>query len=156
MPNFASLKKLEVTSERTAWYELFQIEGTDEGPPRLLVAPATEANKPYYNALLRRQQRNATVTRLGRVTAAVLEANRDDDRELFALHVVRNWERVTEDPAPGETEPKPVPFSVENCREFLRALPNWLFDDLRMFAMNPLHFPGVVDPAGTEEMAGNS
>ena len=38
-----------------------------------------------------------------------------------------------------------VEFSLEECKQFLGALPNWLFDEMRLFAGNPSNFAEMID-----------
>ena len=47
-------------------------------------------------------------------------------------------------------------FSVGNATEFLTALPNYLFDELRDFCQNPKNFTSLDDDEEVvEEIEGN-
>ena len=130
MSKFEHLGKLDVKDKNVVDYVIFQIESE----PVLKLKPATEANKPYFNAVLRGSRKNMRAIRSGSINAIMLEENRAQDRELFPKHVVAGWEKVT------DSDGKPVPFSEENCQDFLRALPDWIFDEIRDFAGNAANF----------------
>ena len=53
MSNFSHLSQYDVRDAIVRPYEIHEIEGV----PVLQVKPATEANKPYYNAVLRKSGR---------------------------------------------------------------------------------------------------
>ena len=146
MIDFSNLKKYQVDAESRAWFTLSRIEGE----PRLLVGPATQENPVYYNAVLLWGMENAVQLRVGRTSVSTLAANREIDRELYPLHVVFGWDRVVD--AKGEV----VPFSVENVREYLAALPDYIFDDVRAFAGNQFNFPGTANVVVAEAVGGNS
>lgn len=142
--DFSHLKKLDVSPGKTSEYILHQLENS----PVLLVAPANEANKSYFNAVLRRSRKNLRALRQQVVSESMIRENRDEDRELFAQHVLKGWRGVQ------DTEGSDVPFNRENALAFLNALPNWIFDDLRNFAGDPLGFVeesefGVMEAAET-------
>ncbi|MHA1859164.1 MAG: hypothetical protein ACTSUU_06935 [Candidatus Thorarchaeota archaeon] len=142
--DFEHLKKLEVKAGETAPFTFYQIVGE----PVLHLAPATEANKPYFNALLKRSRKNQRRLQGGNFTATVIAENRDDDRELYPRHIVKGWDQVVD--SDGES----VPFSKEACADFLTALPDWLFDEARQFAVDASNYVDVE--ADVEELAGNS
>ena len=142
MADFSHLKKLDVSVGQTTEYVFNQITVNDKSPV-LIVAPATEANKPYFNALLRRAGKTTRQVRSGSINIGMLEDNRTEDRSLYPKHVVKGWRDVTD--AGGDD----VPFSVESCTDFLTALPDWLFDELRSFCGNPASFADVLDSEAT-------
>jgi len=144
MTDFANLKVLEVKAERTAAFTIYQIEGE----PVLHMAPATEANKPYFNALLKRSKRNQRRINSGNFTSGMIKENRDNDRELYPQFVVRGWDRVVD--AKGEA----VKPTQENVVDYLKALPDWLFDEARAFATDPQNYVGDIVDA--EDLSGNS
>lgn len=129
---FKRLKKLEV-AQATVWM--------DELPPeygkkaRLLLKPATEENKMYYNALLRLAGKR--IRRSGRaadVDAAMLSDNREDDRELYPKYVIEHWEGILDD------DGNEVPYSREAAEELCEQTPNWVFDRIRAWASSPERF----------------
>lgn len=142
MTDFGHLKKYDV-SENKAVYSLYQIAGD----VKLHVLHAGETNVPYFNEVLRRQAKNARIVSAGRLNQQFLAANRNEDRELFAKHILVGWENVC------DTSGTEVPFSCENARDFLNALPDWIFDEVRTFAANATNFMGTAlqgagDPEG--------
>lgn len=140
--DFNYLKKLDIKS-KTAQYSIYQIE--DE--PVLTLRPATEANKPYFNAVLKRSRRNIRAVQSGAINNKILSENRDEDRELFPRYVITSWKGIK------DSQGKDVEFSIESCRSFLEALPDWVFDEIRSFAGNSANFAGeVID---VETKAGN-
>lgn len=124
-PDFSHLDGLKVRPSKQIEFTFERIEGE----PILVVRSSGESNKPYLNALLKSGRRSLRKMRGGRMSAEVLAANRDQDRELFARHIVIGWKAETVRNAAG----KPVKFSPEACAAFLQALPDDLFDELRVF-----------------------
>ena len=135
--DFSHLKQLDVKN-KTASCPLYQLAGE----PVLTVKAATEANKPYFNAVLRRSRRNIKAVQAGAINPAMIAENREEDRELFPAHVITGWTGVLD--ARGEE----VPFSREACAEFLQALPDWIFDEMRNFAGNAANFTDTVIDVG--------
>lgn len=144
MSRFGKLKSLEISDKKTARYTFYEIEGE----PVVVVSPATEVNKPYFNALLKRSRKNQRRLSSGHVSADVIKENRENDRELYAHYILRDWEKIDK-LAGEELEP-----NVENFQEFLNALPDHIFDDLRIFAADPQSFTDME--FDVEETAGNS
>ncbi len=144
--SFKHLSRYEVPKD-TVPFEFYQIEGE----PTLECLAATEANRPYHNALLKRNAKLAARFRAGRVSREMLARNRDEDRELYAKFVVKGWTNVKDDKG------KSVAFTPEACLDFLKALPNYLFDELRMFCIAPANFlaDDEADDAEIQEQAGN-
>lgn len=140
--DFSHLKNLDV-KDKTARYTIHQIAGA----PVLIMNPATEANKPYFNAVLKKSRRNVRALKAGAISQVMIAENREQDRELFPRCVVTGWEGVTD--AKGKT----VEFSRENCEAFLRALPDWIFDEVRNFAGDSINF--TEDMPDVEVKAGN-
>ena len=138
--DFSHLKRLEVTKDKTAELVMYEIVGE----PVLVLAPATEGNKAYFNALLKRSGKNVRRAARGRIHAGIISENRDDDRRLFPLYVVKGWRGVRD--AAG----KEVSFGVEECAQWLEALPDYLFDQVRDFAGTHYNFvDDVVEDGGT-------
>ena len=124
-----SFKGLEITDKSTKRYTFYPITGE----PWVEVAPALETNRPYYNAILRRTKKNAR-RRISQVSAAMLQEQRDEDRELFAKHIVKGWGNLK------DTTGNPVTFSEKSAFSFLSALPDWLFDELRAWCGDANNF----------------
>ncbi len=137
MVDFSNLGTLQISPTTTVEYRLSQI--TLEGKiPVLQVAPATEANKLYINAMLKKSSRAVRQIKAGRVNSDVLEETRAIDRELYAKCVIKSWTNVR------DTDRKDVKFNKANCIDFLNALPSWLFDDLRNFCSQAANFHLVL------------
>ena len=147
MNDFSHLQSHAAQASKTARHTFYEIKGK----PWLDVAPAAAGNKPYFNALLRSQGKNRKRLRSGKITADDIERARDEDRRLYAKHVVKGWGNVR------DAKGKAVAFSQEACKDFLEALPYWLFDDLRGFASDPDSFVDDDDePIDTGELGKNS
>jgi len=144
--SFEHIRKLGTPEGKTAEYGFPELEGE----PTLIVAPATEANKPYYNALLRKSRRKQRAMGTGKWTVALVKENRNIDRTLYAKHVVKGWRDVVNDNGDN------VDFSPEACSEFLNALPWELFDPLRLFVSEADSFQDEEESPDEEELAGNS
>ena len=139
--------KLEVR-QAIAWVEMPEL--SDKA--RIAVKPATEANAPYYNNLLRRAAARARrAARTDKITVEDAAANRSDDRDLYPRYILVNWEYVY------DTEGNLVPFTADNCREFCAKLPDWLFDRIRNIATTPERFLGEDDDGEPDptEIVGN-
>lgn len=138
---FGHLQELEVSKEKTAELELPEIKSS----PVLILKHAGEANKRYFNKLLKRSQRAQRRIRNRNLNVDVVQETRNQDRHLYAEEVVTGWRNVI------DMEGNPVEFSQENVLEFLQALPDWLFDDVRLFAANPENFTEVSPDEEMEE-----
>ena len=149
MTKFKQFKALEITSEVTAEYTIYDIENQDGSSPILILSPAGEVNKEYFNALLRRSRRNMPQIQAQKFNTELIESNRANDRELYARYIVRGWKKVQDEKG------RDVIFNEENCLGFLKALPHWIFDDARNFATKVRNFT-EVDIPDVEETAGNS
>lgn len=147
MPDFSHLSKYDIGGEPVP-YPLFQLDGE----PVLFLRPAGEKNKPYHNALLKRNAKLAARFRARtKITREMLKENREHDRALYGKFVISGWEGIqTKD---GEE----AAFSPEVCKQFLAALPDWIFDDLRLFAVDPSNFlrDDEPDDEEVETLAGN-
>lgn len=148
MNSFKQLENLEVPKEVTAEFTLYDIENPDGTFPVLILAPATEDNKGYFNGLLRRSRRNMSKIQQQSFDVSMLKANRDDDRVLYTKYIVKGWRHVQ------DVKGKEVTFSEESCKGFLEALPGWIFDSARLFAGKPRNFI-KGDLPDEEETAGN-
>lgn len=145
MTHFGYLKELDVSTDKTVKYTFHQITVGGK-TPTLIVAPATEVNKPYFNALLKSAGKSARRVRTGNINAGMIDENRDEDRGLYPKHIVKGWHDTV------DVKGKEVVFSVDEAQQFLDALPNWLFDEFREFCRNPANFVELMD---IETNAGN-
>ena len=145
--SFNHLEKYDIGGEPKP-YVLYNIGGE----PTLFIRPAGEKNKPYHNALLKRNAKLAARFRAGtKITREMLKENRQHDRALYGKFVISGWEGIVDD---TNTE---VDFSPDVCKQWLAKLPDWIFDDLRLWAVNPANFVADDEPAEHEvtETAGN-
>lgn len=146
MVDFSNVSKMAVQAEARAEYCFDAIVGD----PVLTARPATEANRAYLNAVLGKGRKLMRKMRGKKMTPAIVAESREQDIELYARTVVVGWSRVR-DAAGAE-----VPFGVEACEEFLRALPPEMFDAFRAFCSEHDNFrdapPDEPDP---EEAEGN-
>lgn len=138
MTNFSHLAALEVSDESTTELTLYQITVNGKTPV-LIMRPATEANKPYFNALLKRSGKTRKQIQAGQMNANMISENRDEDKELYPRYVITGWRDVVDE---NGIDSK---FGPDDCRDFIDALPSWLFDDVRTHAGNPANFTDVLD-----------
>ncbi len=144
MADFGQLRALEVTADRTAEFILHQVEGA----PTLVLAPATESNIPLFNAALKHAGRTTNRVKAGaKQNLGTIKQGRTQDRELYAKFVVKGWRRVV------DVNGDEVPFCRDSCLDFLTALPDYMFDDVREFAREPSNF--VDELPDTEAVAEN-
>lgn len=147
MADFSYLNKYDVNESETREYPIVEIESDDGLCPTLTVKVATEANKAYRDGLMRDRGTVKSHSRINKkLSEKEIQNTRNADRRLYSETVVIGWKAVP------DVSGNPVEFNVENCRQFLEALPNWVFDRLRMFCTDPANFTQVID---TEEKAGN-
>jgi hypothetical protein len=147
MVDFSYLGALEVSVEHTSEYPMHQIQVNGKSPT-LIVAPATDVNKPYFNVLLKRSGKTAKQLKAGaQVSTDMLEDSREEDKALYPKYVIKDWRDMVD----AETG-KDIPFSVADCVKFIEALPNWLFDNMVKYCTEPSNFVDVMD---VDTKAGN-
>ena len=113
--------------------------------PTLVVFTATNENSKYSAASLRMSgKRQRKIASNSSVSSVEAKRDRDEDRILYPRYVVVGWSGVY------DKDGKPAKFDHDNCKAFIAALPNWLFDRLRIFCMKPEDFLSEDD---FEEMA---
>lgn len=109
-----------------------------EGQPSVLSRPATSANKKYNNARLKSLNKRTKGGRAkARISLATVDAARREDAEMLSKFCITGWGT-----APVDSTGQPVTFSAENCREFLLAIPDWMFDEYRGWVSDPINFTG--------------
>lgn len=150
---FKNLEKFDIRNA-LAWLDMIEL-----GPKaRILLAPATEANANYYNAMLKMSGKR--LRRLGKtdkITADDATQSRDEDRELYPLFVIRNWEFVEGDEAADMDEDGHVPYNRRNAQKLCYELPPHLMDRLRNEASTPERFypEDEIAPPDAAELAEN-
>ena len=149
MSRFDYLKQYDVREGKTSEYTLFSIRGE----PTLTVLYAGERNKPFFNAVLKKTKTVSAARR--KLSAARMKKDRQSDKELYAKYIIKGWRNVLERNDRGEEVEST--FSPENVLEWLEALPNHMFDEIRMFCSDETNFieevelgeePNGVDIAG--------
>ncbi|MEE8608996.1 MAG: hypothetical protein V3S55_15435 [Nitrospiraceae bacterium] len=146
MVDFSQLSNQDVNATSVARYTIHEIM-TGDVSPTLILRPATEVNAAYFNALLKRSQKNSRVVQARAANVQLLEESRGEDKKLYPQHVIVGWENVY------DADGKEIKFSKKVCEEFLAALPDWIFSNVTAFAGNPANFvDGMMD---TESVAKN-
>ena len=143
--NFAHLRLDNLT---TARYDLPLVS-----PGAHLVGhPAMETNRKYRDGLLAlsgdRIRRSTFTDRNDEDD----QLDRDDDLKLYPEHVITGWGGIT------DTDGNDVPFTVDNCAAFLKSLPEWLFDRVRVFFKVPENFikrAPIRPPQNVSDLVGN-
>ena len=146
MAKFSHLDALEVSSESKTELTLYQITVNGKTPV-LIMRPATEANKPYFNALLKSSGKARKQIQAGQMNANIISENREEDKDLYPKFVIIGWRDVMDD------DGNDSPFNPSDCKDFIEALPGWLFDDVRDHARNPSNYTEALD---LEITVGNS
>lgn len=143
MTSFSNLTKYKVNTDKVVPYDLGVVLGEREGKPVtvvLQVAPANELNTALLNEVLRRGRakegggRKVSSTPSPSQLRALMLESREEDRELYSKFVIKGWANVFDDTG------KESPFTEGNCHDFLRCLPDDIFDDLRRFCQSPDSF----------------
>jgi hypothetical protein len=155
--DFSNIRTFDIDAARRSEYLISEITLEDADgvgySPTLIGVCANEKNVPFRDA---GRKLNAKATRRGaRLTPAqIIELARANARTLFPGLVIVDWSEVY------NAEGKPVPFSVEACRDFFEALPDWILQGIIEHFADPTNFTlaGEDDPLTDEEVrevAGN-
>ena len=146
MGRFSNLRGAAVVSDAVRSYTFHDLAGS----PELQVAPATQANREYFNAALAAARDKANVGR--KVTVASLADDRITRAKLYARHVVKGWSGVKD--ATGAL----VPFSPEACEEFLEELAgsdlSYLFIEFVNFIEEERNFTAEAIALGKSSSSG--
>jgi hypothetical protein len=135
---FKNLDQFQVKADVARPYSMDAIAMNDKTPV-LMVKPATEGNKSFARAQLTRSNKRMKTSSARGVTLEALDSGREDDRTLYPRFIITGWENVFDD------EGNLVEYTTKNCEEFLAAIPNWVFDDMRAWCSTPGNFAGGVD-----------
>lgn len=142
MTDFSHLKGLDIegkTAECTLSFQTKQAKaGEDVIWPTLTVRPATEATATFANEQLKMTKKTAALARAGAFNTGTFKEARDNDRDLYARYVIVGWKGIY------DKSGKEAKFSEDECRAFLRALPDYLFDQIRAFCTEPSNFSDQV------------
>jgi hypothetical protein len=150
MSKFGHLKALQVSGDDTADFTFYEIEGA----PVLECSPATSVNKPFFNEVLRRSKVAARKLKGRRnqiPTQGQLDEVRRQDVALFVEYIVKGWRNVV------DQEGNAVEFNADECAQFLTAIPDDMFEELRNFCLDIANFRDAaeMEPAEKEELTGN-
>lgn len=142
MTDYSHLKNLDIEGKTADCTLSFQTKPTKPGEaaefPSLKVRPATEANAAFANEQLKMTKKTAVLARAGAFNTATFKEARDNDRDLYARYVVVGWKGIY------DSHGKEQKFNEDECRAFLRALPDHLFDQIRAFCTDPSNFSDQV------------
>jgi hypothetical protein len=149
--DFSNVRALAVTKETTAEYSFPFIPGE----PSIVLAPATDANEAFLNERLRLQIESVEKAPEARkksrkITAEEMKESMAEEREMDRLLISRTCARSW-GVAPRDVNGNQPEFTPDNCYDFLKALPDYMFDPLRNFAANIYNF--VKRPTVSEEDA---
>lgn len=90
----------------------------------------------------------------GTITSEASAEMRRIDRRLYPRLVIEGWENVL------GADDKPVEYSREAAMSLLTEehMPDWIFDQLRLFVIRPQNFVGMVEasPERVKAVVGNS
>ena len=142
MVDFSNLNQYQVTNDKVARITLYNITFSNGKSPVLIGQPCGQINKPYFNALMRTSAKRA-IQSSGRQSAAAMAEHRSVDRDLYSKFVITGWEDIID--AQGQE----VPFTVENCADFLKSIPSHIFDEIRAFFLDMNNF--IEDAVSDEE-----
>lgn len=156
MSKFEYLTKQYDPRGRTASFTLpirgaIDPETGKEMTPRLFLQYAGEANRPFHNALMKFNAKTGLSKKAVQGRSDVGDLALERDLDLYPKFVITGWEGIPDD------QLRPVPFSSQDCADFVAALPKWLFDEVRMYAMNAVNFLPEDEPSpdDVKETVGN-
>ncbi len=140
MGKFDYLDTQRVTSDDLSEVTLYTIMLPNGKNPTLIGKHAGDSNKPYMNALLQGSTKQRKLIQNNIITVGMLDENRDNDRVLFPIHVLTGWKDVC------GGDGKDVEFSRDECADFIAALPNDAFDEVRNHFGNAANFRDIITP----------
>lgn len=151
MNRFSHLREID-SPKATHWVAL-----PDVSPGATIQVRHVGTCKAYQNGILRHaavlseDERKALAEKTSMGAFDALDAIRSIDLELYPKHIILSWKGIQ------DVDGHDVEFSPEVCREFLAAIPDLLFDEIRMAASVPGNF-GIEDQNDIqlEALAGNS
>lgn len=142
MPDFSHLRKHQVASGRTAPFVLRRLEGA----PSLMMLPAFQTTPGYGEFAEREAKTDAEIAAMTPEERAA--RNRGVTIRVLAECCIAGWKGIVD--AVGAE----VPWSKENAREFLEALPIDMVTEASVFAHNLDNFR--VGKLDAESVAKNS
>lgn len=133
---FNQLAKHNVSQTKKVFFALPEV---GEGA-KLQVLTAGESNPEYFRAILKQPAENQNGMRKKKkgtvvvTTDADVKEGRAKDREMFAKYVVVGFVKIVDE------DNEDVEFTAENAHALMKALPDWLFDELRNFCLDISNF----------------
>lgn len=133
---FKNLDKFNI-SNAMAWLDMPELGAK----ARILLAPATDANPAYYNAMLKMSgKRVRRLAKTDNITAEDAQQSRDEDRVLYPLFVIKGWECFEGEDAADLDVDGHVPFSRANAQKLCEEMPSHMMDRARNEASTPERF----------------
>lgn len=132
---FQYLEQAEILPDLTKEYTLgITIQGLS--PVLMVVSTDESANKPYRNAM----QQHFIGSNLSKksVNQQNIELT-NFDRTAYPQYVIKGWKNIV------DAEGNEVPFSVNDCLDFIEMLPKYEFNGLRSFCLDPSNFVATID-----------
>lgn len=127
--SFSNLSKLKTGTDQPKWVDLHDVVLDPAGPVGLLVLPAAEINRPYWNAVMSSAAARPTRRQAGKITDAMIREARCADARIFARHVVKGWRNVRDD---AGKEPE---LTTDEVEAFLVSLIDQAPDQWEIFRM---------------------
>lgn len=126
MSKFSHVKELAADKEAVREYE---IVGIASMPNAVLIGrPASRrANPLYQNAVLKVSTTLQRKMQSAGDKVAVLNSGKDATRKPFADFVLVGWRGII------DSDGKEVKFTPEDALDFVKALPDYLFDEITFF-----------------------
>lgn len=120
-----------------------------EEPATLTGRIAGESNRPFALALAKLTIQKQKMMQGAAVNAEMAirqsKRNRDDDRQLYADHVITGWGNVT------DAKGKPVGFDAETCLQLFKSLPDDVFDQVRNYFATASNFRNQISDDDVKE-----
>jgi hypothetical protein len=136
--SFLDSQKTQGTVEKE--FTLHGLTMPDGSTPILIGIFAGETNPAYWNAQLKRQGKRLATTqaavKAGDINSEHVKQGREDDRELYPIHVIKGWKNVV------DAEGKTVAFNTANCQGLFEHLPNETVEALRGYFGDHINFAG--------------
>lgn len=132
MVDFSHVTKALDTSSKTVRFEFDMLHDV----PVAIVRPATQSNSEYFSRAMQIGSDITKSLKRGKgISRETMKKLRERDYELFPRHVIVSWENP-----PTDASGAPVEMTPENTEQFLRALPEYVFEELRNFVGNEYNF----------------
>jgi hypothetical protein len=148
MADFSNFQQLEIKGHTAKFSMAMATPGPNGFRPVIIGRPASHENRAYRDEMLYDigERFRASGGRV-QLSADQMDQTRAKSRKMYAQFVICGWENVFD--ASGQE----VPFSGEAATQFIAALPDWIFDEMRHFFEEPANFKTPLADAGL--VAGN-